>query len=49
MEPTEPNGRVWPRAIFLGLFLVVVVNGLFAYLAIRDADPVVSSYRTEPR
>ncbi len=49
MEPTNPGARVWPRAIFLGLLLVVVINGLFAYIAIRDADPVVSSYRTEAR
>jgi hypothetical protein len=49
LEPTEPDGRAWPRAIIIGLGLVVLVNAYFAFVAIRDADPVVSSYRTEPR
>jgi hypothetical protein len=35
--------------IILGLGLVVVVNFLFAWIAIRGADTVVSSYRTEAR
>jgi hypothetical protein len=39
----------WPLAIAVGLLLVVVVNALFAYLAVRGADAVVPSYQTEPR
>ena len=39
----------WPRMIVLGLAIVVAVNVLFIYIAITGADPVVSSYTTEPR
>ena len=49
MPTSSPAGRRWPRAIAIGLFLVVVVNVLFAYLAIYGADDVVSSYNTEAR
>lgn len=35
--------------IVLGLGIVIVVNFLFAYIAISGADTVVSSYRTEAR
>lgn len=41
--------RRWPWGIAIGLACVVLVNAVFAYLAIRGADHVVSSYRTEPR
>ncbi|HXG43942.1 MAG TPA: hypothetical protein VNJ71_04200 [Gemmatimonadales bacterium] len=43
-----PRSR-WPLAIAVGLLVVVVVNALFAYVAIRGADAVVPSYQTEPR
>lgn len=43
------DGRHWPWGIAIGLGLVILVNALFAYIAISGADPVVSSYRTEPR
>jgi hypothetical protein len=49
LPATEPSGRHWPRLIVLGLAIVVVVNFLFAYIAISGADSVVSSYRTEAR
>jgi hypothetical protein len=46
----SPNkDRRWPWAIAIGLLLVVLVNAAFAYIAIHGADPVVDSYRTEPR
>jgi uncharacterized membrane protein len=35
--------------IVLGFVLVVAVNVLFVYIAVSGADPVVSSYTTEPR
>jgi len=43
------NDRTWPWAIAIGLALVVVVNVLFAYIAIEGADGVVDSYQTEQR
>jgi hypothetical protein len=58
MPPSRPKGdsardssagRRWPWAIAIGLFLVILVNAAFAYIAIHGADPVVDSYRTEPR
>jgi hypothetical protein len=50
VESAPPNsGRRWPWAIAIGLLLVVLVNAVFAYIAIHGADPVVDSYRTEPR
>ncbi len=45
----EATGRRWPLAIAAALFVVILVNALFAYLAIRGADAVVPSYQTEPR
>jgi hypothetical protein len=45
----RPSGRAWPWAIAIGLALVVVVNVLFAYIAIEGADGVVDSYQTEQR
>ena len=49
MEPSSSAGRRWPWGIAIGLFLVVVVNLVFAYVAIHGHDPVVSSYQTERR
>jgi hypothetical protein len=49
LPSTEDRGRHWPRLIAIGLSIVVVVNVLFAYIAISGADTVVSSYRTEAR
>lgn len=45
----RPQGRSWPWAIAIGLALVVVVNVLFAWVAIEGSDGVVDSYRTEQR
>jgi hypothetical protein len=39
----------WPAAIAAGLFLVVVVNIVFIWVAVSNADPVVPSYVTEER
>lgn len=49
MPATEAPDRHWPRLITIGLGIVVLVNFLFAYIAISGADPVVGSYRTEAR
>lgn len=49
MSSTDSGERRWPWGIAAGLFIVVLVNALFAYVAISGADPVVSSYQTEPR
>ena len=45
MTPTTESRR-WPLAIGLGLLFVVLVNVALAWIAIRGADPVVSTYIT---
>jgi hypothetical protein len=49
LERSSPAGRRWPWGIAIGLLLVILVNAVFAYLAIHGADTIVSSYQTEPR
>lgn len=49
MERSSPAGRRWPWGIAIGLLVVIIVNVVFAYVAIHDGDPVVRSYTTEPR
>jgi hypothetical protein len=51
LEPhsASSSGRHWPWGIAIGLAIVVVVNALFAWIAVHGADPVVASYQTEPR
>lgn len=53
---TAPEGpraseesRLWPVLIVLGMTLVILVNGLFIYIAVKGADEVVPSYNTEER
>jgi hypothetical protein len=41
--------RLWPVLIVIGLTLVILVNGLFIYIAVKGADEVVPSYNTEER
>ena len=43
------KSRLWPIIITVGLIVVVVVNALFIYLAVKGADDVVPSYNTEER
>ena len=43
------SDHLWPLAIVLGLTAVVLVNLLFIYIAVSEADPVVPSYVTEHR
>jgi hypothetical protein len=49
LTSNEAAARRWPWAIAIGLLIVVLVNAAFAYIAVHGADPVVSSYLTEPR
>ncbi len=45
----EGESRLWPILIGAGLALVILVNGIFIYIAVKGADPVVPSYVTEER
>lgn len=49
MEPSSPAGRRWPWGIAIGMLVAIMVNVVFAYVAIAGRDQVVSSYTTEPR
>ena len=49
MPRPTPTNSPWPPMIVVGFVLVVLVNVLFVYIAVTGADPVVSSYTTEPR
>ena len=44
-----PGSRLWPVLITIGLALVMLVNGIFIYIAVKGADDVVPSYLTEER
>jgi hypothetical protein len=39
----------WIVGIIIGFIVLVLVNGAFMYIAVKGADPVVQSYRTEAR
>jgi len=43
------GSRLWPALIAVGLALVILVNGIFIYIAVKGADDVVPSYTTEER
>jgi hypothetical protein len=46
---SEQGARAWPIGIALALGVFVIVQVAFAIVAVRHADPVVDSYRTEAR
>jgi len=41
---TIHRGLLWPVAIAVGLTLVVLVNAIFIYIAVKGADDVAPSY-----
>jgi hypothetical protein len=52
--PTEhaaatAGGRRWVLGVVLGLMLIVLVNFVFIYIAVSDADQIVPSYQLEHR
>ena len=57
VTPKEETGEdggggkslIWPMIITVGLIVVLVVNVLFIYIAVKGADAVVPSYNTEER
>ena len=48
-ETTNRGDSRWPMGIIIGLVIVVIVNLAFIFIAVSDADDVVSSYSTEVR
>ena len=51
METSEARrrGRVWPLIIAIALTVVVIVNGVFIWIAVSGADEVAPSYDSETR
>lgn len=51
MEAPADNAqsRLWPIGIIVALVIVVLVNAVFIFVAVRGADEVVPSYNSEPR
>lgn len=41
--------RRWPIGLLIAFLVMIAVNGLFVWVALKGRDPVVSSYQTEPR
>lgn len=39
----------WPIGIAIGLFLVILVNLVFIYIAVSGRDEIVPTYQTERR
>lgn len=46
---TERRHLRWPIAIAVGLFLVILVNLVFIYIAVSGKDEIVPTYQTERR
>jgi hypothetical protein len=47
--PGGPRRSPWIVGIVVGLVLMVVVNLVFIYIAVSDADAIVPSYHLEHR
>jgi hypothetical protein len=41
--------RRWPIGLLIAFAVMILVNGLFVWVAISGHDPVAQSYVTEPR
>ena len=41
--------RRWPIGLLIAFTVMILVNGLFVWVALDGRDPVVQSYVTEPR
>jgi len=41
--------RRWPIGLAIAFAVMILVNGLFVWVALRGRDPVAESYTTEPR
>jgi hypothetical protein len=41
--------RRWPIGLLIAFIVMIAVNGVFVWVALKGHDPVVSSYQTEPR
>lgn len=46
---TVDRDHLWPWIIGIALAVVMVVNAVFIYIAVSQADPVAPSYNIENR
>lgn len=49
MATSERKDLRWPIAIAIGLFLVILVNLTFIYIAVSGKDEIAPTYHTERR
>jgi hypothetical protein len=49
LNPARLDSLRWPVGIALALLIVIAVNVVFVYVAVRGADEVAPSYVIEPR
>jgi len=47
--PAKPRDHLWPWLLAIGLALVVLVNGIFIWIAVSGADEVAPSYNQGDR
>lgn len=45
----DEKDRLWPVILAIALAVVVLVNGVFIYIAVTGADPVAPSYNSGER
>lgn len=48
-EKASERPQLWVVAIIIALAFVMIANGVFIYVAVSGADPVVPSYTLEHR
>ena len=41
--------RRWPIGLVIAFAVMILVNGVFVWVALTDRDPVAESYTTEAR
>ena len=41
--------RRWPIGLAIAFAVMILVNGVFVFVALNERDPVDESYTTEPR
>ena len=49
METDTRRDHLWPWLLAIGLALVVLVNGIFIWIAVSGADEVAPSYNQGDR
>lgn len=46
---TPPTRSPWVLGLLLAFAVMLAVNAIFAWIAVKGSDPVAASYNLEPR